>query len=52
MYPTADRIVVFLPEGDRRHVDLLCAVMNVSRSELFRMLLAGLRNTNHEGEKE
>lgn len=49
--PDGDRVVVSLPESDRRHIDMLCAVMNVSRSELFRMLLANIRTTNH-GEKE
>jgi hypothetical protein len=43
---------LYLPEGDLRHIDMLCNVMNVSRSELIRMLLANIRATTTERTSE
>ena len=48
--PNLRPLSIYLPEADVRHIDMLCSVMDVSRSELLRMLLANLR-TPTEGEK-
>jgi Ribbon-helix-helix protein, copG family len=48
VYPSSERIVAYLPTQDLRHLDVLCKVMNVSRSECIRMLLANVRTTNHK----
>jgi hypothetical protein len=50
VYPKSDRLVVYLPEADMRYVDMMTAVMNVSRSEFVRLLLSATRA--HLGEKE
>ncbi|RZU30629.1 hypothetical protein BKA19_0249 [Blastococcus saxobsidens] len=49
--PDVRRFTVSLSNSEMHEVDMLCAVMNVGRSELFQMLLANIR-TNHQGEKE
>lgn len=51
VYPSSDRLVVYLPDADMQYVDMMCAVMDVSRSEFIRMLLSTTRSTN-QGEKE
>ena len=50
VYPRTGRLVVYLPDADMRYVDMMAAVMNVSRSEVVRLMLAATRT--HQGEKE
>ena len=49
--PDVRRFTVSLSNSEMREVDMLCAVMQVGRSELFQMLLTTIR-PNHQGEQE
>lgn len=53
VYPDVNRFTVSLSAGEVRYVDMMCAVMNVSRAEFFRLLLSASRaEATTRGEKE
>lgn len=48
VYPKSGRLVVYLSDTDMRYVEMMAAVMNVSRSEFVRLLLAATRTPQGE----
>ena len=52
VHPNASRFTVSLSDSEMRYVDMMCAVMGVSRADFFRMLLSATRaeSTNERTE--